>query len=50
MIYTYIPETYTTLNMMYKIHKKNLKMYIDVTHKYDLYVNPTPKIKKPERK
>ena len=51
MIYTYIPETYTILNMMYKIHKKNLKMYIDVTDKYDLYVNPTPKImKKPQRK
>jgi len=50
MIYTYIPEEYTTLNMMYKIYKKNLQAYIDVTKKYDLYTNHTPKIMKKKRR
>ena len=49
LIYTYIPETYTTLNMMYKAYKKNLKMYLDVTKKYDLNIN-SPKIMKKPRK
>jgi len=43
MIYTFIPETYNTLNMMYKIHHKNLKLYMEVSNKYDLYV-VSPKI------
>ena len=38
-IYTYVPETYTTLNIMYKAHKKNLKSYLDIKNKYDL---PSP--------
>mgnify|MGYP006076374757 CR=1 FL=1 len=29
-IYKCIPETYTTLNMLYKVHNKNLKSYIDI--------------------
>jgi hypothetical protein len=45
MIYTYIPETYTTLNTMYKIHNKNMKSYIDIRKKYDFKINP-PKIMK----
>ena len=49
LIYTYIPETYNTLNMMYKAYKKNLKMYLDVTNKYDLNVN-SPKIMKKSHK
>jgi hypothetical protein len=48
MIYTYIPETYTTLNTMYKIHNKNMKSYIDIRKKYDK-INP-PKIMKKFKK
>ena len=49
MIYTYIPETYTTLNTMYKIHNKNMKSYIDIRKKYDNKINP-PKIMKKFKK
>jgi len=50
MIYTYIPETYLTLNSMYKIHHKNRKLYIDVANKYDLFIDDPPKIMKKERR
>ena len=43
MIYTIMPETYNTLNIMYKKHKINQQLYTEVSNKYDLYINP-PKI------
>ena len=49
MIYTYVPETYITLNSLYKIYQKNLKSYLDVTKKYDLYIY-SPKIMKKIKK
>lgn len=29
-IYKCIPETYTIMNSLYKVHKKNIKSYIDI--------------------
>ena len=49
LIYTYVPETYTTLNNMYKIHKKNRKSYLDIKNKYDLYIK-SPQIMKKFKK
>ena len=49
LIYTYVPETYITLNNMYKIHKKNRKSYLDIKKKYDLYIK-SPQIMKKFKK
>lgn len=40
VIIPYNPELYTTINMMYKIHQKNQKSYLEVINKYDLYTEP----------
>jgi len=40
IIIRYNPELYTTINSMYKIHQKNLKAYLKVINKYDLYTEP----------
>ena len=48
-IYYNIPETYTTLNTMYKIYKKNTKDYLKITNSYDSKDIP-PKIMKKIKK
>ena len=40
IIIKYNPELYTTINSMYKIHKKNKLAYLEVIKKYDLYTEP----------
>lgn len=45
-IYYNIPETYTTLNTMYKIYKKNHKDYLKITNSYDGIPKIMKKIKK----
>ena len=45
-IYYNIPETYTTLNTMYKIYKKNHKDYLKITNSYDVIPKIMKKIKK----
>lgn len=44
-IYHNIPETYTTLNTMYKIYKKNTKEYLKIINSYNGKDEP-PKIMK----
>jgi len=34
LIYSFIPETYTTLNSMYKVYKKNREAYLKVSASY----------------
>ena len=48
-IYYNIPETYTTLNTMYKIYKKNTKDYLKITNSYGSKDIP-PKIMKKIKK
>lgn len=43
-IYKCIPETYTTLNSMYKVHQTNRKAYLKVSQSYSGV--PPPKIMK----
>lgn len=45
-IYYTIPETYTTLNTMYKIHQKNTKDYLKISNSYDGKNNPPKLMKK----
>ena len=45
-IYYNIPETYTTLNTMYKIHQKNTKDYLKISNSYDSEPKIMKKIKK----
>ena len=45
-IYYNIPETYTTLNTMYKIHQKNTKDYLKISDSYDTKPKIMKKIKK----
>lgn len=45
-IYYNIPETYTTLNTMYKIYQKNTKDYLKITNSYDSEPKIMKKIKK----
>ena len=47
-IYANIPETYTTLNTMYKIYQKNTKDYLKITNSYGK--NEPPKIMKKIKK
>ena len=44
------PETYNTINMMYKIYNKDLKSYINVIQTYDLETKPPMIMKKPPKK
>jgi len=48
-IYYNIPETYTTLNTMYKIYQKNTKDYLKITNSYGSKDIP-PKIMKKIKK
>jgi len=44
-IYASIPETYDTLNEMYKVYQKNKDSYLKITGNYQANVSP-PKIMK----
>ena len=48
-IYANIPETYTTLNTMYKIYQKNTKDYLKIYNSYN-DKNEPPKIMKKIKK
>ncbi len=46
LIYSNIPETYTTLNTMYKIYQKNTRDYLKICNSYNDKNEPPKIIKK----